>query len=260
MAVADYFEYEASIARDHLIPWLRRHQALPTNQALRTLQVLPMVTVLDVGCGYGGTLAALKEACPQVRATGLDLDAAMAAEGQRRLGEAAQIEHADFFQWSGGPFDLILMRDVLEHIRQPEQALARAAGMLRPGGWIFASFAPFYGPYGGHQHNGAGLFSSVPWIQMLPAPAFRRLFRVEGNTYKTRSELDQDMDSVLETRLTLKRFLRAAEAAQLRIVARDSYLSRPDYRIKFGLPAVPLPSWAPGQELLATGIEALLRS
>jgi SAM-dependent methyltransferase len=249
LAVTDYFTYEASIARDHLLPWLQRHQALPAAGQ-----------VLDVGCGYGGTLAALKESCPGVTATGLDLDEQMASEGRRRLGPAAEIVHADFFDWSGGPFDLILMRDVLEHIRQPERALARAASMLCPGGWLFASFAPFFGPFGGHQHNGAGIFSAVPWIQLLPAAAFRRLFRVEGNTYKTRSELAEDMDSVLETRLTLSRFLRAAAAANLQMVARASYLSRPDYRIKFGLPALPLPAWAPGHELLATGVEALLRS
>jgi SAM-dependent methyltransferase len=249
LAVTDYFAYEASIARDHLLPWLRRHDALPATGQ-----------VLDVGCGYGGTLAALKESCPAVSATGLDLDEAMAAEGRRRLGATVQIVHADFFDWSGGPFDLILMRDVLEHIRRPEQALAQAAAMLRPGGWLFASFAPFYGPFGGHQHNGAGIFSAVPWIQLLPRAAFQRLLRVEGNSYKTRSELDQDMDSVQETRLTLGRFMRACSAANLHTVARASYLSRPDYRIKFGLPMLPLPAWAPGQELLATGIEALLRS
>jgi SAM-dependent methyltransferase len=248
MAITDYFTYEARIAEDHLVPWLRLHDALPAAGR-----------VLDVGCGYGGTLAALLEASPGLGATGIDLDEAMAAEGARRV-PRARIHHADFFAWSGGHFDLILMRDVLEHIRKPEEALLRAASMLTPGGWLFTSFAPFFGPFGGHQHNGAGVFSALPWVQLLPPALFRRLLRVEGNSYKDKGELDRDMESVLETRLTQARFLRAAGAARLRVVARQSYLSRPDYRIKFGLPAVPLPAWAPGEEWLATGVEALLRS
>jgi SAM-dependent methyltransferase len=246
VAVADYFAYEQRIADDHLVPWLRRHGALPASGR-----------VLDVGCGYGGTLAALLQASPALSATGIDLDGDMAAEGRRRV-PGAQIVQADFFEWSGGPFDLILMRDVLEHIRRPESALCRAASMLAPGGWLFTSFAPFYGPFGGHQHNGAGLFSALPWLQLLPPALFRRLLRVEGNSYKNRGELDRDMESVQETRLTVARFQRAAQAAGLRVITRQSYLSRPDYRIKFGIPAVPLPSWS--SELLATGVEALLRS
>lgn len=242
----DYFRYEARIAQDHLVPWLGAWQALP--RAGR---------VLDVGCGYGGTLQAIKETSPEVTATGLDLDPVMVATGQTRLEGTARILNANFFEWSDGLFDLILMRDVLEHIRRPAQALRRAASMLTPGGWLFASFAPFYGPFGGHQHNASGVLSSVPWIQFLPPDFLRARLRIEGNAYKTKDQLHADMDSVFETRLTVRGFLRAAADADLTVVARKSYLVRPDYRIKFGLPAVPAPAFC--AELFATGVEALLR-
>jgi len=246
--VSDYFEYERRIAREHLVPWLQKHRALPTHGQ-----------VLDVGCGYGGTLAALKEVCPNLSAVGLDLDASMTSEGQKRLGDSAELIHADFFQWSSGTFDLILMRDVLEHIRDPEAALSRVASMLAKGGRLFVSFAPFYGPFGGHQHNAAGPFAAVPWLQCLPERMFRKLLPIAGNSYKSKAELELDMESVLETRLTMRRFVLGARAADLRVEVSTAYLSRPDYKSKFGLPTVRLPSFSRHEEVLTTGVEALLQ-
>ena len=248
MTLSDYFQYEAEISRIHLVPLLLRHGAL--SRASR---------VLDVGCGYGGTLLALKESVPSLRAEGLDMDAAMVTQGQQRLGEAAKLVHADFFEWSGGPFDLVLMRDVLEHIGRPEEALARAATLLTPGGFLFVSFAPFFGPFGGHQHIASGACSCLPWIQILPEAWFRRMLRVTSNAYKSTRALEQDLESVLGTRLTLRRFRRAADAAGLCLCHQAGYLSRPDYRIKFGLPPIRLPLLPGLGEILATGVEALMQ-
>jgi len=246
--LSDYFRYEAEISRIHLVPLLLRHGAVS-----RTARVL------DVGCGYGGTLLALKESLPDLRAEGLDVDAAMVAQGQERLGEAATLIHADFFSWSGGPFDLVLLRDVLEHIRRPEEALVRAATLLTPGGFLFVSFAPFFGPFGGHQHNTSGPCSYLPWIQILPEAWLRRILRVSSNAYKQKDELEEDLESVLRTRLTIRGFRRAANVVGLGLCHQAAYLSRPDYRIKFGLPAIRLPLVPGLAEILATGVEALMR-
>jgi SAM-dependent methyltransferase len=248
MTMSDYFQYEAQIARNHLVPLLLRHGALAGG-----------VRVLDVGCGYGGTLLALREAVSGLQGVGLDLDARMVRQGQERLGEVAKLVQADFFQWSEGPFDLVLMRDVLEHIRDPELALARAAALLAPAGFLFASFAPFFGPFGGHQHNASGAYSFVPWIQIFPEGWCRRLLPVRGNAYKAKDELESDLQSVFATRLTLRRFHRAAAAAGFRFCFQAGYLSRPDYRMKFGWPSLRVPM-VPGLiEILATGVEALMR-
>ena len=248
MTISNYFDYETDIARLHLIPLLLRHGALSGP-----------IRVLDVGCGYGGTLFALTEAVPGVRGQGLDVDASMVRQGRERLGEAATLIHANFFEWSGGPFELILMRDVLEHIGQPEQALAKASALLTPRGFLYASFAPFFGPFGGHQHNASGFCSYIPWLQILPTPYVRRILTVRGNSYKTTLELKQDLESVFATRLTLRRFRRAAAAAGLRCRSEAGYLSRPDYRVKFGWPPIRLPSLPGLSEMLATGFEALMQ-
>jgi len=67
------------------------------------------------------------------------------------------------------------------------------------------------------------------------------------------------LQSVFATRLTMRRFRRAAAAAGFRFSFQAGYLSRPDYRIKFGWPSLRVPLVPGLTEILATGIEALMQ-
>jgi SAM-dependent methyltransferase len=245
--IADFHAYEKALGERFLRPLLADHGIQLDGKA-----------VLDVGCGYGGVLAALAEAHPLGEARGVDLDPAMVEEGLKRAPKGVVLEVRDFLTLDGAAYDVILLRDVLEHIVDVEGALRNAARILRPGGTVYASFAPFLSPFGGHQHNGSGLPSGIPWLHLLPESAFRSLLRLPGNSYKGVEGLSADMDSVLKTRLTLARFRRAVAAVGFRFRYRAQYLSRPDYRIKFGLPQVAYPAVPLLDELLCTGAEALL--
>jgi SAM-dependent methyltransferase len=268
--VSDFHAYEKALCLKGLIPLLRKRGFDPTGKA-----------VLDVGCGYGGVLAGLVGEFRLKSALGIDLDPDMIRQGIGKCPPGVRLEVRDFFglervdpeaydpdssgtellkrgtDGSAG-FDLILLRDVLEHIPDAEGALAKAASLLAPGGLIFTSFAPFYSPFGGHQHNGSGFFSNVPWLQALPERWFRAALNLRGNSYKTGRSLADDMESVLRTRLTLGRFRRMIPAAGLRLGYYARYLSRPDYRIKFGLPEIGFPPIPFLDELACTGVEALL--
>jgi SAM-dependent methyltransferase len=245
--VADFHAYERALGRRFLLPLLRGRGIALEGKA-----------VLDAGCGYGGVLAALAEAHPLGEALGVDLDADMVREGAALCPPGVRLEVKDFLALRGRAYDLILLRDVLEHIVAVEESLSHAARLLKPGGIVFASFAPFYSPFGGHQHNGSGLPSRIPWLHLLPESAFRSLLRLPGNSYKGGDSLSADMDTVLRTRLTLARFRRAAKAAGFRIAWRAQWISRPDYAVKFGIPPVPFPGLPVLEELVCTGAEALL--
>lgn len=248
--IADFHAYELELGRSGLLPLLARQGFDPAGKA-----------VLDVGCGYGGVLAALAGAHALGRALGVDLDAEMIRVGRGKCPPSVTLEARDFFALPGGAtegFDLILMRDVLEHMPDAGGALRKALDLLRPDGLIFASFAPFYSPFGGHQHNGAGPFSRVPWLQVLPEAWFRKALSLEGNSYKSGAGLAEDMESVLRSRLTVRRFRALAAGAGLKERYFARYLSRPDYRIKFGLPQIGFPALPGLEELACTGVEALL--
>ncbi len=245
--IRDYHAYERILGERFLLPLLERRGVALAGRS-----------VLDAGCGYGGVLAALAERHPLGAALGVDLDMDMIRAGSGRCPRGVSLEAGDFLSLDAGRFDIILLRDVLEHIVDVEAALAKAAALLNPGGTVFASFAPFYSPFGGHQHNGSGLPSRVPWLHLLPEAAFRSLLRLPGNSYKTGGNLAADMDTVLRTRLTLARFLRAARKAGFEVRYRAQYLSRPEYAVKLGIPEVPFPPVPVLSELLCTGAEALL--
>lgn len=244
--IDDFHAYERTLGERFLLPLLEREGVALEGKA-----------VLDAGCGYGGVLAALAARHGLAAAHGVDLDAEMVARGTELCGPGVRLEVGDFFALAGRRYDLILLRDVLEHIVDVERAFAKAHSLLNAGGVLFASFAPFYSPFGGHQHNGTGLPSRVPWVHLLPEPLFRSLLRLPGNSYKSGASLSADMETVLRTRLTLSRFRRAAAGAGFRTIYRAQYLSRPDYAVKFGLPEVAFPAVPLLDELLCTGAEAL---
>jgi SAM-dependent methyltransferase len=246
--LADFLAYERRLGREQVLPLL---ESLGMDLRDRA--------VLDVGCGYGGVILELDRKYPLSRGLGLDVDPEMIAEARRQGAGRIRFEAADFFrQGDAEKYDLILMRDVLEHIVDVEGALRKARGLLAPAGRIYLSFAPFYSPFGGHQHNGGGFFACLPWLQLLPEGLFRRLLSIEGNSYKSGDRLREDMETVLRTRLTLGRFREAAARAGLQVGYHAQYLSRPDYRIKFGLPALRFPRWPGLEEILCTGAEAVL--
>lgn len=90
---------------------------------------------LDVGCGDGLLLQRLAPLCRTV--TGIEPDATMRAAAGRRLADVsnATVMAGDFtdLDAQGSRFDLIVFVASLHHM-DPRQALAKARGLLRPGG------------------------------------------------------------------------------------------------------------------------------
>ena len=84
--------------------------------------IAPPGTVLDVGAGDGALVAALRARGRE--AVGLERDAAPALDGVT----AASLDDLD------GPFAAIVFWHSLEHLREPGEALSRAASLLLPGG------------------------------------------------------------------------------------------------------------------------------
>lgn len=109
---------------------------------------------LDAGCGGGGTALSLAEECDF--AVGLDLEARFRDSGTRLQGEKG-IENAGFVHADGsrlpfanGSFDLVFSHSVIEHVASAEGYLSECRRVLRTGGVLYLSTAPYLSFAGAH--------------------------------------------------------------------------------------------------------------
>jgi 2-polyprenyl-3-methyl-5-hydroxy-6-metoxy-1,4-benzoquinol methylase len=96
--------------------------------------------VLDVGCNVGSVGARLRERGHAV--TGIEVDPRWADQAQPRLDSVIRADVEDLAGTGadvGGPFDCVIMADILEHVRDPWLVVGWAAGLLAPEGCVVVS-------------------------------------------------------------------------------------------------------------------------
>jgi len=98
----------------------------------------PLGRVLDVGCGEGATGRSLREA--EARwISGVELDPAAADIAAQTYDEVRVGRAEDELQQLSGPFDTILIYDVLEHLPEPWVVLDRLHEVAAPGAGVHVS-------------------------------------------------------------------------------------------------------------------------
>ena len=114
--------------------------SLRPDLAIIAANVAPGARVLDVGCGDGALMAALRDA-RQVDARGLELDAGnVAAAVARGLAVVQGDADRDLGAYPDASFDYAILSQTLQTTRAPDQILAE---LLRIGRRAFISFPNF---------------------------------------------------------------------------------------------------------------------
>lgn len=93
--------------------------------------------VLDVGCGGGFTCEFLAQRGAEVWGTDQSsacIEAAKAHAQQSQLDIRYRAGMAESLPWQTSYFDVVVCVDVLEHVKDPRQAIAEIARVLKPGG------------------------------------------------------------------------------------------------------------------------------
>ncbi len=95
------------------------------------------ISILEVGCGLGETLAKIKYIYPNAEVHGIEIVDRIASLGSKRLDiKCGDIETMAL---SERKYDYILFPDVLEHLRNPEEILRSISKYLTDGGSVIAS-------------------------------------------------------------------------------------------------------------------------
>jgi 2-polyprenyl-3-methyl-5-hydroxy-6-metoxy-1,4-benzoquinol methylase len=94
--------------------------------------------VLDVGCSSGYLARPLAARGNTIVGVELDPDAAREAEAYCERVLVGDVETMEV-PLDDGSFDVVLLGDVIEHLRDPMAALARLRPLLRPGGRLVVS-------------------------------------------------------------------------------------------------------------------------
>jgi ubiquinone/menaquinone biosynthesis C-methylase UbiE len=124
--------------------------------------------VLDVGCGCGGTTAALARAAgPSGTVTGIDLSAEMIDAARVRFPEvtfvAGDIQTAG--ELPGAPFDAVYSRMVLMLLADPVAGLRSIRRAMRPGGRLAATV---FGAGGDNPWLPMTVLGAAPFLGPMP--------------------------------------------------------------------------------------------
>ena len=103
--------------RLRLSPWIGQH-----------------IKVLEAGCGARSSV----DFGDRAYVVGLDIDEAAVAKNERL--DEALVGDLETYPLPAETFDLVFCRFVLEHLRDPDRALANMRRALKPGGWLMLMF------------------------------------------------------------------------------------------------------------------------
>lgn len=224
-----YFDIQILNAEQYVIPFIEE-----------TFQIKPGMRVLEIGCGEGGVLKAfINRGCTGV---GVELAPERVANGELWLKEDIEKGHIRFVTKDiyltdaakdlGGAFDIVVLKDVIEHIHDQAKLIGWMKTFLNPDGTIFFGFPPWQMPFGGHQQMCQNKWlSKLPWYHLLPRFLYKAILRANN----------EDAAALLEIRdtgISIERFERIVKQQGYRINHKTFYLLNPIYKWKFGREAI----------------------
>ena len=234
-----YFDMQAQNAKSYIVPFIEKYTP-----------ILPGCRVLEIGCAEAGVLKAFTDmGCKSV---GVELDEPRLVLARNFMKEELANDQISFISKDiykvdvevefGGKFDIILLKDVIEHIHDQQKLIAWMHAFLNPGGLIFFGFPPWQMPFGGHQQlMGKKILSKLPYFHLLPMGVYKWILKINQQDVSAFAEIK-------DTGISIERFERIVKETGFKVVNKKHYLLNPIYTYKFGwkpMEQFKLISWIP---------------
>ncbi len=222
-----YFEIQYLNSKESIVPFVEEYFTPQKGKR-----------VLEIGSAEGGVLKAFVEkGCTCV---GIELSESrteMALEFQKDEIEKGNLSFIskDIYDIKadelGEKFDLVILKDVIEHIFDQKKFMKEVSNFLKPSGIIFFGFPSWRMPYGGHQQQARSKFASkMPFYHILPKPIYKGIL----NLCKEPVEIVDELMNVKETRISTARFESLCKENDFTILKNQKYFIAPIYQYKFG--------------------------
>ena len=223
-----YFNMQKWVTKEYVMPYLS--QIVDFTKPLK---------VLEVGCGEAGVLAAFIEGGHH--GTGIELSTQRAKVASQNLAVAidqgqCEIINEDIYNIDYTDpkmkFDLIVLKDVIEHIPHQEKFIPTLKHFLNGDGIIFFGYPPWWMPFGGHQQICKNRFLSIlPWYHLLPKPIYKSILKL----FKEPKSVIDELMSIKYTGITIERMYSILSKNHFSIIKEDLWFINPIYVKKFGL-------------------------
>ncbi len=225
---ARYFDMQYRNSKEYIIPFVEPYLDLSKN-----------LNILEIGCAEAGVLKAFLETGQHC--TGIELNAGRVLDAKTFLKREiesgkAEIINKNVFEIDTEDFelkfDLVILKDVIEHFPNQEKFIQELSRFLNPDGHIFFGFPPWQMPFGGHQQICKNRFASLfPYYHLFPKFLYRIALKIFGEREDTINELFE----IKDCGISIERFEKIVKSKDFHVVNKTHFLINPIYKYKFNL-------------------------
>lgn len=222
-----YFKEQIYTTKKFVVPYIKA--VMPVTEKTR---------VLEVGSGEGGNLKAFLDiGCTCV---GIDLSTSKIENGKAYFATHPNFSKLtllseDIYKVTPAEnekYDLIILRDTIEHIPNQDYFMDYIKRFLAPEGKLFIAYPPWQMPFGGHQQVCRNKFlKTLPYFHLFPTFLYTFILKLFGESAGT----IQNLLEVKETGISIETLKSIFSKRGYKIEKEDYYFINPNYEIKFNL-------------------------
>ena len=212
-----YLHYQETLASNYYIPFLKNNNIELENKK-----------ILEIGCGNGGFIKAFSKYSPNC--TGFDIKNLDWNDDKVRYMHL-NIFDEDFYAHISEKFDIIILRDVIEHIDNNlnDSLFKKIESLSNESSVILITFPPFYSPFGLHQQALLSSFCRyIPFLSLIPKTIMKIIFCCRKN------ENIDEMLSLYDSGMRISLFYRLIRKFNYKVIAQKFFHIRPSHELRYG--------------------------
>ena len=235
--ISERHRQQVENSRNYVLPFIEE-----------TLPILPGMKVLEVGCDAGGVLEPFMEKGAVVM--GVDLSPNPIGKAQEIYGEEIEQGKAEFkvqdvyeesfVEAHTAYFDLIILKDTIEHIPNQERMIPHLKSLVAPKGKIFFWLSPLVHAL---WRSSTDLYQEIPLCFPLFPYSSKTLYKGVLALGGEQKRVIGALMEIKDTGISIERFERILSQSKLSVTHKTHFLINPIYLYKFGLKARKQAPW-----------------